>query len=551
MKIQKVSIKDINLNKENPRTISKEKKEKLIKSIKEFPKMLEIRPIVVDDTMTILGGNMRYTACKEAGLKEVYIIKASDLSEEQKRQFVIKDNVGFGEWDWDVLENQYMWDELDAWGMDMPKIPNKKQILPDNIIALFIDLKDEDKQKELYDKLIELGYNDEDIKLMSFSVDDDKKKIIVDETKINKHNKVLTFSIDRINEPEITYNVKYVLDKFDMDYVNKQTFSGEIDLDFDWNVGLIVGNSGTGKTTIAKELFGDNYITDFKYNDKSILDNFDGEDINNIIQTLTSVGLASTTTWLKPYNVLSGGEKMRCDLAKAITSKEDLIVFDEFTSVLDRNIARIGSHIVQKNIRKHKKRFIAVGCHFDVEDWLRPDWIFNTNDMTFSVDEEVQKKKRPTIRFDIRECVGSQEKKKAWKNFSKYHYLTEDLNMAARVYVGYVNDEIACFSAILPLPNLVDTFRISRSVVLPDFQGIGLSNRMSEFLGEEYNSKYKALTGTTTHPGLIKSRMLSNRWEITAFDKEVSVAHNFDKNILNKRLKASFRYIPKKINKIW
>ena len=270
MKIQKVSIKDINLNKENPRTISKEKKEKLIKSIKEFPKMLEIRPIVVDDTMTILGGNMRYTACKEAGLKEVYIIKASDLSEEQKRQFVIKDNVGFGEWDWDVLENQYMWDELDAWGMDMPKIPNKKQILPDNIIALFIDLKDEDKQKELYDKLIELGYNDEDIKLMSFSVDDDKKKIIVDETKINKHNKVLTFSIDRINEPEITYNVKYVLDKFDMDYVNKQTFSGEIDLDFDWNVGLIVGNSGTGKTTIAKELFGDNYITDFKYNDKSI-----------------------------------------------------------------------------------------------------------------------------------------------------------------------------------------------------------------------------------------------------------------------------------------
>ena len=243
MKIQKVSIEDINLNKENPRTISKEKKEKLIKSIKEFPKMLEIRPIVVDDTMTILGGNMRYTACKEAGLKEVYIIKASDLSEEQKRQFVIKDNVGFGEWDWDVLENQYMWDELDAWGMDMPKIPNKKQILPDNIIALFIDLKDEDKQKELYDKLIELGYNDEDIKLMSFSVDDDKKKIIVDETKINKHNKVLTFSIDRINEPEITYNVKYVLDKFDMDYVNKQTFSGEIDLDFDWNVGLIVGNS--------------------------------------------------------------------------------------------------------------------------------------------------------------------------------------------------------------------------------------------------------------------------------------------------------------------
>ena len=162
-----------------------------------------------------------------------------------------------------------------------------------------------------------------------------------------------------------------------------------------------------------------------------------------------------------------------------------------------------------------------------------------------------KKKKRPTIKFDIRECIGSTEKKKAWKNFSKYHYLTADLNMAARVYVGYVNDDIACFSAVLPQPQLPDTFRISRSVVLPDYQGIGLSNRMSEFLGEEYNKGYKILTGTTTHPGLIKQRMNSDRWKITAFDKSVGVTHNFDKNELNNRLKASFRYVPIKENKLW
>jgi hypothetical protein len=124
MKIQKVSIKDINLNKENPRTISKEKKEKLIKSIKEFPKMLEIRPIVVDDTMTILGGNMRYTACKEAGLKEVYIIKASDLTEEQKKEFIVKDNVGFGDWDWDLLANDWELDKLEEWGLDVGYLSN-------------------------------------------------------------------------------------------------------------------------------------------------------------------------------------------------------------------------------------------------------------------------------------------------------------------------------------------------------------------------------------------------------------------------------------------
>lgn len=173
--------------------------------------------------------------------------------------------------------------------------------------------------------------------------------------------------------------------------INKQTFEGIIDLDFDWNVGLIVGNSGTGKSTIAKELFGDDYITNFDYNNKSIVDNFDDNKIDDIINMMTSVGLSSTTTRLKPYNVLSGGEKMRCDLAKSLLSSKELIVFDEFTSVVDRNIAKIGSFVVQKNVRKSNKKFIAVGCHFDVEDWLMPDWVFNTNDMTFVVSKKKAK----------------------------------------------------------------------------------------------------------------------------------------------------------------
>ena len=174
MKIQKVSIKDINLNKENPRTISKEKKEKLIKSIKEFPKMLEIRPIVVDDTMTILGGNMRYTACKEAGLKEVYIIKASDLSEEQKRQFVIKDNVGFGEWDWDELANNWEIDELEEWGMDVGYLSNtaaddfysKKikapEYKPMNIKPAVDILYNDNKNLELLEKINNANISNED-----------------------------------------------------------------------------------------------------------------------------------------------------------------------------------------------------------------------------------------------------------------------------------------------------------------------------------------------------------------------------------------------------
>jgi DNA modification methylase len=120
MKIQKVKITAIKSNPKNPRLIKDDKFHKLVKSIKEFPQMLELRPIVVNDEMVILGGNMRHKACIEAGLKEVTIVKASDLTEEQQKEFIIKDNVGFGEWDWDILANEWDAESLEEWGLDLP-----------------------------------------------------------------------------------------------------------------------------------------------------------------------------------------------------------------------------------------------------------------------------------------------------------------------------------------------------------------------------------------------------------------------------------------------
>ena len=120
MKIEKVNISQVKTNPNNPRLIKDDKFKKLVSSIKEFPEMLEIRPIVVDNDNIVLGGNMRLRACKEAGLKEVHIIKADQLTEKQQREFIIKDNVGFGEWDWDDLANQWDVDELEDWGLDLP-----------------------------------------------------------------------------------------------------------------------------------------------------------------------------------------------------------------------------------------------------------------------------------------------------------------------------------------------------------------------------------------------------------------------------------------------
>jgi DNA modification methylase len=118
--ISKVKISEVKANPNNPRTIKDDKFKKLVASIQGFPQMLSLRPIVVNDDMVVLGGNMRLKACKEAGLKEVPIIKASELSDEQQKEFIIKDNVGFGDWDWDALSNEWDVEQLQDWGLDVP-----------------------------------------------------------------------------------------------------------------------------------------------------------------------------------------------------------------------------------------------------------------------------------------------------------------------------------------------------------------------------------------------------------------------------------------------
>lgn len=119
MKIEKVKVSAIKSNPKNPRLIKDDKFFKLVKSVKEFPQMLELRPIVVNEDMIVLGGNMRLKACIEAGYKEVTIVKAKDLTPEQQNEFIIKDNVGFGEWDWDMLANEWNSEDLTEWGLDV------------------------------------------------------------------------------------------------------------------------------------------------------------------------------------------------------------------------------------------------------------------------------------------------------------------------------------------------------------------------------------------------------------------------------------------------
>jgi DNA modification methylase len=155
MKIQKVDINSIIENPDNPRTISKIEFEKLVKSIKDFPLMLSIRPIVINNEKVVLGGNMRLKACKEAGLKEVHVIKADDLTPEQQKEFIIKDNVGFGAWDWDKLGNDFDAAQLSEWGLDALGIEQDKPEAKEDDFTV-----DPDGEKNIFIKLgdlIELG----------------------------------------------------------------------------------------------------------------------------------------------------------------------------------------------------------------------------------------------------------------------------------------------------------------------------------------------------------------------------------------------------------
>ncbi len=159
-----VKLSEVKLNPNNPRLIKDDKFKKLVQSIKDFPEMLDIRPIVVNQDMIILGGNMRYKACKEAGLKEIPII-ITNLSEDKQREFLIKDNTSGGEWDWEVLANEWDAEQLDAWGLDIPNFDinneteqNDLSDTIDNLYRIEILCKDEEHQENSYNKLIEQGY---------------------------------------------------------------------------------------------------------------------------------------------------------------------------------------------------------------------------------------------------------------------------------------------------------------------------------------------------------------------------------------------------------
>jgi energy-coupling factor transporter ATP-binding protein EcfA2 len=201
----------------------------------------------------------------------------------------------------------------------------------------------------------------------------------------------MKFEFSYKTKPSDSFRSKTLIGQYDLE--NKeviQSFSGDYSLPSDWNIGLIVGNSGSGKTSIAKNVFGE--FTCLNWNDLSIIDNFK-EDLSmkDITYALGSVGFNSVPYWLKPFSVLSNGEKSRVELAR-MSLEKDLIVYDEFTSLVDRDVAKSMANSVQKLFRKLDKQLVAVTCHHDVLEWLNPDWVYDTDEKRFYLPKLSEKK---------------------------------------------------------------------------------------------------------------------------------------------------------------
>lgn len=276
-----------------------------------------------------------------------------------------------------------------------------------------------------------------------------------------------------------------------------------------WHVGLIVGPSGCGKSTIAKEMFGENLVHGFAWPaDRALLDGFPAAmSIKDVIGLLSAVGFSSPPAWRRPFHVLSNGEQFRATLARALAEQHELVVLDEFSSVVDRTVARIGSAAVAKATRRRGQKLIAVTCHEDVLQWLQPDWVYEPATNVFSW-RLVQPRPRIALRiFPVH--------RSAWRLFHHHHYLSSALSRSATCYVGFVEERAAVFTAVLSFPHpRRPGWREHRTVCLPDFQGVGLGNAMSAFIAGVYAATGKPYRGITSHPAMIQHRHRSRLWKM-------------------------------------
>jgi ABC-type lipoprotein export system ATPase subunit len=348
-----------------------------------------------------------------------------------------------------------------------------------------------------------------------------------------------------------TPRVLQVRGLFDLTPEKTSTLEWDVDMPLanrTWHVGMIVGPSGCGKSTIARHLWPVAAQPMAWPADAAILDGFpEALGIKDVTEILSSVGFSSPPAWLRPFHVLSTGQQFRVTLARLIAeavtaiAADRPIVFDEYTSVVDRTVARIGSAALEKVVRRRKLQFVAVTCHEDVEAWLNPDWVYRPAEGTF---HWRLLQCRPTVELAIFRAKAS-----AWELFAPHHYLSTALLSSATCFLATWHDEPVAFSAWVPFFGAGPPKRREhRTVTLPDFQGIGVGNVLSATIAAMWTALGYQATSTTTHPAMIRARLRSPLWRMT---RAPSLAGGGDvMRHASTRLTAGFAYVGPALKKM-
>lgn len=326
--------------------------------------------------------------------------------------------------------------------------------------------------------------------------------------KIEVHNRVSDFNSYRAARVKSLFNAENGCN-FDLEI-------DDVDLSGDWGIGVVVGPSGSGKTSIGKMIFGENtpiydYHEGWAY-DKPIIDCIaPNGDFNEVTGALANVGLGDVPAWLRPFHVLSNGEQFRAGLARLICEKPKTAVIDEFTSVIDRQIAKIGSQAFQKAWRRSNPRgkVVLLTPHYDILDWVQPDWVIDTKTATF---QRGLLWRRPDIELKIWKVDGSY-----WKFYKPHYYLDLPMPIAAEYFIGTVDGELACHMAVCPMFQC-GGYRGTRLVTMPEWQGAGVGSKFLCFIGEyckQGNARLNRklpLYFHTSHPQLCGYLRHSKKW---------------------------------------
>lgn len=309
-----------------------------------------------------------------------------------------------------------------------------------------------------------------------------------------------------------SYRAALVKSLYNVDTGSHVSLEADLPLeDAGWKLGLIVGPSGSGKSSLGQAAWDGQAGREFPWPaDKPIIDVIapDG-DWRAVTSALASVGLGSVPAWLRPYQVLSTGERFRADLARIVADAPRQVVIDEFTSVVDRQIARIGAHAFGKAWRRTGGQALLLSCHYDIIPWLAPDWVFDTATGELRSGRGVQ---RPGIELDV-----FQTDWRYWPLFEPHHYLKLPHMIAATCYVGFVGKTPVAHVAVSTRPGLREA-RACRLVVMPEWQGAGVGLRFLEAvcaMWREGRNRYDRPMPTlfhTSHPGLAAALRARRGW---------------------------------------